>query len=126
MNIQVFWDMTPCGLLSSYQCFGGACYIHLSGSSKKRQQVSKYQLLLTQLYSTISRRLDSLSAPLSESQILHYGILLLCFILVLSKLMRSLHQNYVWRKLHLQNRNLLDIIYLTKKKSSALISNMVQ
>jgi len=115
--------MTPRGLLSSYQCFGGACCIHLSGSSKKRQQVSKYQLLLTKPYSIISRRFESLSAPLSESHILHCGILLPCSISVVSKLMNFL-QNYVWRKLCLQIRNLFDIVYLTKKRL-ALLLNMV-
>jgi len=105
--------MTPCELLSSYQCFGGACCSHLS--SKKRQQVSKYQLLLTKSYSIISRRFESLSAPLSETQILHCGILLPCSISVVSKLMNFL-QNYVWRKLCLQSRKLLDIVYLAQKK----------
>jgi len=115
LNIQAFWDMAPCGLLSSYQCFGGACCIYLSGSSKKRQHVSNYQLLLTKSYGVITIKLESLSAPQSEYQILHYGILLPCSISVVSKLMNFL-QNYVWRKLCLQNRKLLDIVYLTKKK----------
>jgi hypothetical protein len=107
--------MSPCGFSSSYQLFGGACCIYLSGSSKKRQQVSKYQLLLTKLYSIISRSLESLSTPLSGYQILHFGILLPCFSSVVSKLMNLL-QNCVRRKLCLQNIKLQDVVYVTKKK----------
>jgi hypothetical protein len=105
--------MTPCGLVSSYQCFGGACCIHLSGSSKKRQHFSNYQLLLTQLYSIISRRLwIIINTTVWISNLALWN--LSCSISVLSKLINLL-QNYIWGKLCLQNRKLLDIVYLTKK-----------
>jgi hypothetical protein len=36
MKIQVmlFWLITPCSLVSRYQCFGGTYYLHVQGKSE--------------------------------------------------------------------------------------------
>jgi len=29
IQVEVFWVVTPCSVVTGYQCFGGSCYFHL-------------------------------------------------------------------------------------------------
>jgi hypothetical protein len=46
MNSIIFWDMTPCSLLSCNRCFGGTYRLHLQGrrnNFSKNQQTNRWQ-----------------------------------------------------------------------------------
>jgi hypothetical protein len=43
MSIVVFWVVTPCGVVGSYQRFGGTHHLHLQGSTLKLKTVSQYR-----------------------------------------------------------------------------------
>jgi hypothetical protein len=37
IHVEVFWAVTPCGVVAGYQHFGGHCCLHLQGEDGNRK-----------------------------------------------------------------------------------------
>lgn len=44
LKVSVFWDVIPCCLAGSYQCFGGICCFHLLGRGVRHAWKQLYRL----------------------------------------------------------------------------------